>query len=311
MVSKQWAKWTIFEALFKTLGKLTQKIIGNTSVSSTHIFIGVFVVGLIQIGCGFLGAKKITASQKQIFLSILYGILFTVALVLTFLVFKNNGDLGINTFIVTLSIVPGALMDWKFFGKKLNKREILGVIVAITAGYVILGSPSLKEMVLLPLWVWLSFVVMILVAINQAITCGISEMDIFAFNFWGGVSVVALCGIFFLFFSENSLLSVFRLEISLKFWIATFTNGVLVVLIGIFGLKSYKNGAFIAFKKVIYNCVYLSSTIFLGILLFRESLTFGKISGVLLYCCALFFMTVDFFNFTNNKGGQHGTIRAQ
>jgi len=190
-------KWTLCEAGTKTSSKILQKVVGNVCVSLAHTFLATIIVGLVQIVAGLIVARlqkvRLLGNRFNIVGSCLFGFFAVISTVLAFGAFFYGGDMGVNTFIITLSIVPGALIDRFFFNHKLNGREWLGVCIAILAGYAIIGWPSLAEFAKLPLWVWLSFGTMMSVAINQGITQKIKKVDPFVKNFWGGLTTVIFC----------------------------------------------------------------------------------------------------------------------
>ncbi|OHA24772.1 MAG: hypothetical protein A3D52_00445 [Candidatus Taylorbacteria bacterium RIFCSPHIGHO2_02_FULL_44_36] len=196
-IGEKWMKWTLCEAGTKTSSKILQKVVGNVCVSLAHTFLATIIVGLVQIVAGLIVARlqkvRLLGNRFNIVGSCLFGFFAVISTVLAFGAFFYGGDMGVNTFIITLSIVPGALIDRFFFNHKLNGREWLGVCIAILAGYAIIGWPSLAEFAKLPLWVWLSFGTMMSVAINQGITQKIKKVDPFVKNFWGGLTTVIFC----------------------------------------------------------------------------------------------------------------------
>lgn len=79
--------------------------------------------------------------------------------------------------------------------------------------------------------------------------------------------------------------------------------GILFVAVWIMGLWSYKDGAYIALKKLIYNGVYLTLIMFLGAALFpEEKLSFEKLLGVGLYLIAFSVMDDKTWKFLTNLG---------
>jgi drug/metabolite transporter (DMT)-like permease len=289
----KWMKWTFLEAVSKTLTKTLSKLIGQLSVIPAHAFLATFVMGLVQTIGGFMMAKtkrvKIITDAGSIFGACMFGFFATVAGVLGFTVFFLGGDMGVNTFVITLAIVPGALIDVIFFKHSLTPRKWLGVGVAVLAGYSILGWPSLAEVVALPIWVWLSFIMMMSVAINQGITQKIKKIDPFVKNFWGGFTtmVLALAGLLFL--GATDLLIEFSRPIP-QIWLSSAVIGVIVIGMWSFNLLSYRGGAQIAIKKLVLNGSYLTMAMVVGILLFGETLTVAKIVGVATYLVAFVLM---------------------
>jgi len=292
-MAEPWMKWTILEACTKTASKIFQKVIGRVAVSFNQTLFATFVVGLVQVIGGFIMAetkgRKILTDPVSILGSCLFGFNATVCTVVPFYIFVLDGDMGINTFIITLSIIPGALIDRIFFNYKLSGREWFGIFVAIFAGYSILGWPSPHEFLQMPLWIWLSFIVMLLVAINQGITQKIKKIDPFVKNFWGGLTTFILTFIALLSVGSLDLVVDFSPAMQ-KLWGASAAVGFIVICMWSYNLMSYKGGAHIAIKKLVMNGSYLIMAMIFGILIFSESLTFAKVIGVMFYLIAFSLM---------------------
>jgi drug/metabolite transporter (DMT)-like permease len=293
MIGEKWMKWTLAEAGTRTSSKMFQKIIGTICPSFAHTFFAAWVVGLVQIIGGFVMArvcgKKILTDKISILGSCLFGLIAGINTVLPFIIFLLRGDIGINVFIITLAIVPGALIDKFFFGYKLNRVEWFGISIAIFAGYSILNWPSLSEFVKLPLWVWLSTINMFLVAINQGITQKIKIVNPFVKNFWGGLTtcIFALGGLAVL--DALPLITDFSGSMP-KLWVSATITGCIVIGFWSFNLMSYKRGASIALKKLVMNSAYLTTAMLLGVLIFKEPFTTAKISGMFFYLIAFCLM---------------------
>ncbi|MCD4761585.1 hypothetical protein K8R32_01360 [bacterium] len=290
---KSWMKWTFLEALTRTISKVFQKIIGTISHTFGHVLFAALIVGFVQVIGGFILAKvkhqKIITDIGSIAGSCLFGFNACLCTILPFYVFVLGGDIGINTFIITLSIIPGALIDVIFFKHKLELKQWMGIFIAVFAGYFILGTPSLSEFMSMPLWVWLSFIIAIIIAINQGITQKIKKIDPFVKNFWGGLTTLVISFIALSFWGSLDLLTNFSPQIQ-KLWLASIVVGLIVIAMWTYNLLSYKEGAHIAIKKLVMNGSYLTIAMFCGIVIFNEPLNFAKISGVLLYLVAFSFM---------------------
>jgi uncharacterized membrane protein YvlD (DUF360 family) len=48
-MDEKWIKWTLLEAVTKTISKVLQKVVGVTSGSFGHTFYATVVVGLVQM----------------------------------------------------------------------------------------------------------------------------------------------------------------------------------------------------------------------------------------------------------------------
>lgn len=285
-MNQPWMKWTFLEALTKTASKLLQKVIGLSGASFGHSALATAVVGLVQVIGGYIMVKKngvaiANDSRKNIVGACLFGFFATLATVLSFFIFTLGGDIGVSTFIITLSIVPGALIDQFIFGHKLNGRKWLGVLTAIFAGYSILGWPPLREIVRLPAWVYLSFALTFSVAINQGITQSIRSINPFAKNFWGGLTTLVLSLLMLLFVKiDDQFLA--SMDIS-RLLLGSAAIGLIVIFMWSFNLFAYKDGAQIAIKKLVMNGSYLTTAMIFGVILFGEPLTTAKVVGVLFY----------------------------
>lgn len=292
-VGAKWMRWAFAEAGTKTASKILQKVVGNVSTTLAHTVFATFVIGLVQTISGWVVARSrntpILTDKESILGSCLFGFFAVISTVLSFFVFLLGGDIGINTFIITLSIVPGAFIDRFFFGKKLCWREWVGVLMAILAGYSILGWPSLSAMLSLPLWVWLSFGTTCTAAINQGITQKVKKIDPFVKNFWGGVTTLVLCSAAIIILGSAKLFTDFSRPMQ-NLWLVAAIIGVIVIGMWSFNLMSYKDGASIAIKKLVMNGAYLVTAMLAGVLLFKESFTVGKLIGIVLFICAFTLM---------------------
>lgn len=294
MIGEKWMKWTLLEALIRNTSAVFQKIVGGAvSLTSGHLLYVTALIGCVQAIFGYTVARKqstkILASREEMLGAIIFGVLAVISTMLGFLTFLDGGELGIRVFIVSLSIIPGMLIDKFFFGKSLSLRQHLGITVAIVAAYAILNKPSLAEIIAFPTWVWFAFANMLSVAINQGVTQKIKNIDPMVKNFWGGLTAIILgCGGMIYFDSFSSLIQYEK--IATLSWTA-FVIGLLVVALWTVNLFSYKEGAYISLKKVLMNGSYLTMALVTGVIFFGETLSGWQISGVFLYITA--FALVD------------------
>lgn len=298
-MNKSWIRWTILEAGTKTASKLLQKTVGMASTTPGHTFYGAALIGFVQTIVGVVLAKrrekKLCAGWANVIGSILFGIFAVISTVLGFLVFLYGGEIGVNTFIITLSIVPGAMIDDFFFENHLSKRQWGGIFIAILAGYAVLDAPSLEEILTLPLWVWLSVIMMLTAAVNQGVTQRIRQIDPYVKNFWGGLTTLILgTGGYFLVDSPQELLSYEQIG---RLTALSLVIGIVVVLMWVYNVLAYQAGAYIAIKKLLLNGVYLSTTMVAGVLIFDEKMTVWKALGVLSYFGAFLLMDESTWNF--------------
>ena len=287
---KEWKRWSLLESLTRSISMLLQKIVGVTSTTFGQTFLATAIIGFVQTIAGFLITRKrkipLLMDKKGVVGSCVFGIFATICTVLGFTVFLLGGDMGINTFIITLAIIPGALIDNFFFKKHLTKREWLGILIGVFAGYSILGWPSLAEIQELPIWIWISLIIMFGVAINQGVTRSIKRTDIFVKNFWGGLTTLILTILAIIVMGPFQIVT----EFPPNLWIISVIHGINVIGVWSFNLLSYKAGASIALKKLLVNGSFLTLSIILGVIFFDEAFTTAKIAGVILYFVAFTFM---------------------
>ncbi len=320
-IGERWMRWTLLEAFTRVLHRIPQKLASNVAASLGHSFLTTFIVGVVQTGLGFGAArglkKPIMAPKDQIIGSCAFGVGAVIALTLGNFSFQLGADIGIYTFIVTLSIVPGAVFD--HFGvfrpkdwprKRLAAREWAGVGVALFAGHAVLGWPSLSAFLAMPTWVWLALVVPFVLAVNQGITQRIKDVNPFVKNFWGGATTVALCLVGLTATGSLALLGDFSGTMPI-FWFWSAILGLNVMAIWLTNLMSYKGGASIALKKLVMNGTFLTVTMIVGILLFNEPLTAGKVAGVLLYFAGFTLMDKNTWNFLTTQLFRRGVHQTQ
>src|SRR3989338_5245708 len=286
MIGQKWMIFTVGEALSKTVAKSLQKAAGIVSTTLAHAFFATFLVGLVQASVGFIVAKRqnrrVLYTRQNVIGACLFGLFAMAITALGFATFVYEGDIGVSVFLITLSIIPCALIDRVFFKHPLVGRQWIGMAIGLLAGYVILGSPSLREASTLPVWVWMSIAIAVMLAINQAITQKIQNIDPFVKNFWGGVVQVVLGGAGTLILGKGFTASISQDRL-LTLVAVSVIVGFIVVAMWTFNLFAYRGGGTIALKKLVMNAVYLITAMFAGIVFFQESLTPGKVFGVVLY----------------------------
>ncbi len=282
-----WVRYTLLEAAFRTGTRSFLDIVGKVSTSSADAVFGTTVIGLVQT---IIGVLKVKAAGETIFVSrkfmlgaSSFGILAAIVTVLGFETYRLGGDLGVDTFILSLAIIPGALIDWVFFGHPLKKRQLPALLLACLAGYFILGRPNLAMLGRLPLWMYLSITGMFLVAINQGITVSVKDMNPFAKNAWAGIAQIIVTLVLFPFVYKNGF-----------FAGVTFSKLVLVsALVGVVNVgilytnqKAYVRGARIGIKKLVMNGTYLTLALVVGVLFFHDNFSGSKILGITFYLLA-------------------------
>lgn len=281
--------FTVAEALSKTLTKSLQKAAGVVSTTLAHAFFATLLVGLVQVVVGYIMARKqghkIIDTPQNILGACLFGFFALVITVLGFGTFVYNGDIGVSVFLITLSIVPGAIFDRIFFKHSINIRQWTGVILGIFAGYVILGMPSLKEIANFPVWVWMSLGIALMLAVNQAITQKIQKIDPFVKNFWGGIVQLIFGGIGVIILGSDFFSGISRGNLIALSVISTLV-GIVAVFMWMFNLMAYQRGGAIALKNLVMNGSYLVTAMVAGIIFFGEPSSAEKSMGAGLYIVA-------------------------
>lgn len=298
-MGEPWMRWAVLEGLSKTVGRLLQKFLGMATGSLAGSLFVVSLVGVVQALGGFIGARwrraPLLATKGRIAGGVLFGLVATAMTVLAVFIFTFTGaDIGIATFIVTLSIIPGALIDWAFFQHPLRLRQWLGLAAFIGAGYAMLNFPSGNTLLALPTWMWLAGLIALLAAVNEAISQAVRAMDPFVNNFWVGVTTIAASAVWLSF----SGLGVMIGELRGSFWLAVVIFGLVVTGGVVFKLLSYKGGGSIALKKLIMQGTYLITATLLGVLFYAEPFTAGKTVGITGFVLAFTLMdqgTWEFF----------------
>lgn len=298
MKKQNWQKWTVLEGLTKTASRTLQKVAGNASNGWAGTLLAAGIIGFIQVIFAslnmFKNGQELFSDKKGILGSMLFGLIAFGSTVLGVATFLQGGDISVSTFIVTLSIVPGMIIDVVFFKYKPRSQEWLGMVVAIIAGWAVLNFPTISDKSM-PTWIWFSLGNMMSVAINQGISQKIKSVSPMFKNFWGGMVALVLAPIiiiligkggFLLSFSDNKIL-----------WFTSATIGFIVIAMWSFNLLSYRDGASIALKKLVMNGTYLVSTMLLGYLIFHEEITIGKLTAIPLFVFAYVLMDKKAYDF--------------
>lgn len=298
MIKENWRKWAVLEGLMKTASSSFQKIAGSASSNFAGTLLVAGIIGLTQVifALTYLLIKKegLLIDRKGIFGSMLFGLVAFSSTVFGIITFLKGGDVSVNTFIITLSIVPGMIIDIVFFKYKPRNQEWLGMIIAIIAGWAVLNFPT-TNIKSLPTWVCFSFGNMLCLSINQGISQKIKNISPMFKNFWGGMvalilatTVIILIGrsSLFLSFTDNKIL-----------WFTSALIGLIVIAMWSFNLLSYRDGASIALKKLVMSSTYLLGAMLLGYIIFQEKITIGKLVAIPLFAIAYVLMDRKAYDF--------------
>jgi len=293
----RWMKWAVAEGGTKTANRLISKFLGVVTGSFFGAVLATLITAVVQTIGGFFGSlatgQSLKIPSKQLIGSVVFGINAAIMGWLTVFVFTYPGaDIGVVTFMVTASIIPGAFLDWIFFSHPLKTRQWLGVIIFLFAGWAILDFPGLAIFSNLPPWLGWAIFLPLLLAINEAITqaqgrAKLRPLHPLVSNFWIGLTTILVSGIALIFLIHS--LSQF-ITLPLAYWIGSIAKGIIAVGMISFKLLSYKWGGSIALKKLIMHSTYLVSATLLGAMFYAdESLTFGKLVGILIFFVAFIF----------------------
>lgn len=293
-MAEPWMGWAVAEGGTKTVSRILQKFVGKVSGAVPGVLLATLVIGFVQMIGGFFGSplvhrKSVRARAGQIAGSALFGVFATLATVLGVLSFTYPGaDVGITTFIVTMSIIPGALIDRYCFGRSLEVRQLVGIAVFLGAGWAMLDFPNLVLLIALPPWVWLTAAIAVSNAISEGITQVLAnvKIDPLVNNFWVGLTTVVLAAA--LLGTSGSWGAAGNLPP--RFWVGSAVIGGIVVAMISFKLMAYRGGGSIALKKLIMQSTYLISATVLGWIVYAEPFTAGKVIGIIGYVVAFVLM---------------------
>lgn len=306
-MAEPWMKWAAAEGGTKATTRLINKSLGIASGSFAGSMVVPVVIGVVQTVTGFFGARtrgmKLSIPFVRIMAAVAFGVIATVMSTLAVYSFTYPGaDVGITTFIVTMSIIPGAFIDWIFFRHPLVLRQWVGVVAFLGAGYAMLNFPDLGALASLPPWIWLTFGIAFLGAVNEGITQWqgrhkIDPMDPLVNNFWVGMTT---------FFCAGGVLLALRPWVMIRampfwFWAGAVAIGLIVVGMHSFKLIAYQGGGSIALKKFIMQATYLVLATLLGWLMYAEPLTAGKFLGMGGYVAAFTLMDRGTWQYVSGK----------
>ncbi len=292
MTTHKWTKWAVLEGLTKTTSRTFQKVVGGASNNWGGTFLAAGIIGFVQVLYAAIvitrQGGKFFKDPVGIFGCVMFGLLALISTVFGFATFLYGGDISISTFIVTLSIVPGMIIDVVFFKYKSTPKEWVGMAIAIIAGWAVLDFPSVSGLLTLPIWVLFACGTMMSTAINQGITQKVKKVDAMFKNFWGGMVALVGAPLILLFRGEFNLILTPGSNPTL--WKASAFIGLVVICMWSFNLLSYKTGASIALKKLVMNGTYLLTTMMLGYIIFGEHITGGKLTSIPLFVLAYVLM---------------------
>ncbi|MEK7575799.1 MAG: DMT family transporter [Patescibacteria group bacterium] len=288
-IFEKWMIWAVSEGFARAFNGMMAKIIGGLSRTISQFYVVILIIGIVQGSIGFFVSRvrgvNLFPNRASIFGCISFGIMAVILTSVTFTVFMLGGSISMFVFIISLSIIPGAIIDRIFFKYKLNKLQWLGVGVGLFGAYAMLNFPSISTLRNLPLWVGIAFVNAIGVSVNQGITKKIKDVDPFVKNFWVGITT------FLISLTVLFVLKEYGKDMPVKFFIIPWILGAGTFFLVLANLMSYKRGANMAVKNLIDRSSYLIFGTLGGIFFFGEKLFIGQGIGIVCYFIALYLMT--------------------
>lgn len=117
----------------------------------------------------------------------------------------------------------------------------------LATGFVLLEISSLAALTTLAPWVWMALFVAVLLSLNEAIMKSARQDSPMVYSFWIGLfSFVLSLAAFFLLGNTGILF-----DVSQAFWIDSVVMGVIVILMVLGKLMSFRKGRFIAMKNIV------------------------------------------------------------
>jgi len=294
----RWIPWALGEAVFRATSVTLIKIIGELSQTLAHVTLSTLVIGLVQsvVAGSMLVRNRTFSTTRRFFIgSVLFGVGAFFSSIVAFVAYMQGANMAVYTLLTLLAIVPGALIDRIWFGERLVARQMLGIALAILAGWLALKVPTVAELAGLPLWTWLGLLNAVGLAVNQGCTRWIKDVDPWVKNFWGGLTTLLL-GVMVLVFlgMDRALLSGPDIR-PLLLW----STLIAFAVIGIwsFSVIAYRDGAAIPTKHVLVNGVFLALVLAVGFLVFNEEIAPVQVGGMLVYLCAFVLINNEVWRF--------------
>ncbi|MFH1427201.1 MAG: hypothetical protein ABIG60_01575 [Patescibacteria group bacterium] len=280
-----WVKWAFLEGIFRSINTNLLKFIGQGNTLSGSFFI-TSIIGFIQMIGGWLIAifrkEKIIIPFKLIYRSIIFGISASLMTVLSIYTFTYAGaEVGIVSFLVMLSIIPGTIIDRIIFFEKIPKRKIIGIFLYLITTFIFLEGYKMSGLLFtFPIWLIFPLISAFLLAINEGLTKKISrQTSPFVNNFYIGLTTVIFSLIGYKLLNQ----AIDFKQLSFSFWLAIFFIGLVVILLIASKFLAYYAGGNIAIKQLVMSSTFLIVANFFGVIFFQETWTLGKTLGLPLF----------------------------
>ena len=283
-----WSLFAFSEGILKTLQLWLLWVISLVVSVFPIVFIAVFVVGIIQIVGGLIinlrSRYEIFPGTRYIMGSLLLGIVSVYMIILPIYIFSlQHTDFSLLAFVIALAIIPGVLLEKVSFRDAFRPAMFIAIILFFFGTYAFLGFPSLEQLVALPKWILLSFTLPAAALINEFIVRSFKTNIVSPWvnNFWAGAATAIVCVVAFLISGQAESFFTSLSLIPQSSWLLFLVLGFLV-LSGVFvRQRTYMHGGSIASKKIVMTGMYLVSAFLVGLLVFSEALTVGKVVGII------------------------------
>lgn len=292
--SRKWIRWGFIEALFRTISMTLGKVVGGLASTFAHVTLSTCVIGGVQatVAGTILLYQRITpwCGKRLVTGSVLFGAGAFVGTMLPFIAFMQGAPLAVYTFLTLLAVIPGAVLDRAWFGERLVFRQMVGIMVALFAGWLVLEAPNITELFALPLWMLLGLLNAGILALNQGVTRWVKDINPWVKNFWGGLTTCTLgvCTLFYL--GDARFLSMPETQPLLAL-----SSVIAFVVIGMwtFNVIAYRDGATIPAKYILVNGMFLALVFVIGFLVFGESISLTQVIGMAVYFCGFVLVNRD------------------
>ncbi|MFH1523275.1 MAG: DMT family transporter [Patescibacteria group bacterium] len=304
-----WIYWAWGEAVAGAISLLIMKKAGLKMEIIDQVIIMVLALSLFQVLISLIIAwirgEKLFYRRRDFFWLSLFGIVIFFIDILAFVVFNLGGKMIIFSFIFSLSIIPGAVLDRFWFKKEFSKRQFIGIGVAILATYSMFNWPEIggiNAMRMLPLWIWLSIVASFFAAAIQGISFKIKDTTSpLVMNILGG-SMVVMLALLILTARGNLSLLVSTDPPYPLLWMLSIVLGALVVGQWVCNITSYKyKNVFIAMKMLVVRGTFLFLAVLLGVIFLQETFGIAQLIGMILYLGAFILIKEDIWQFLYQK----------
>jgi len=293
---KYWTVWSFIEGVARTGSITTLAYVGLSSASLWQLVLATLIIGSVQMCISAFVAKmsntRLWLGKEFLSWCIVFGFFATAGTILPLIALGPlGGDLSTYVFIaVGLAIVPGAIADWVFFGTRLRSKDFLGLMIACTAAYLVIGLPSLQELAKLPAWTVIALFGMCAVVGNRLITRRLALLGertwqkAFVQNMYVGLTTLALCAFALVFVDGTSG------SIDARFVLGASVVGVFVILLVGSNLLAFESGASIAAKEAFTLCVFFFGTAAAGAIFLHQQISWFEVAGFMLYGFAYMFL---------------------